>query len=74
MRPLAMCGEGERVVVKGIAGGRGVRGRLEGLGVVPGAVVEVLKSGPGPLVIKVDNSRIALGFGEAMKVYVEEMR
>jgi ferrous iron transport protein A len=72
MVPLAMCKEGDKVVVKGIAGGRGIKTRLEGLGIVPGTVMEVLKSGPGPVVVKINSSRVALGFGEAMKIYVEE--
>ncbi len=71
MMPLAMCSEGEKVVVRGIAGGRGVKIRLESMGIVPGAVLEVVKSGPGPVVVKAGDSRIALGFGEAMKVFVE---
>ncbi len=71
MMPLAMCSPGERVVIKGIAGGRGVKNRLESMGLVPGAVVEVVRSGPGPVVVKFNGTRVALGFGEAMKVYVE---
>ncbi len=66
-----MCSCGEKVVIKGIAGGRGVRSRLEGLGIVPGVVVEVVKSGPGPVMVKFNGTRVALGWGEAMKVYCE---
>ena len=66
-----MCKEGEKVVVKGIAGGRGVRSMLEAMGIVPGTIMEILKSGPGPVVVKVNGTRLALGWGQAMKVYCE---
>ncbi len=72
--PLAMCSVGEKVAVRGIAGGRGIKGRLEAMGVVPGVVLEVVKSGPGPVVVKVNgNAKLALGYGEAMKIYVERV-
>ncbi len=72
MRPLTSYSEGEKAKVVLIAGGRGIKNRLEAMGLVPGAVVEVIKPAPGPVIIKVNSSRIVLGFGEAMKVYCED--
>jgi len=41
------------------------------MGLRPGKQVEMLtNSGGGPLLLKVDESRIALGRGMAMKIYV----
>lgn len=45
--------------------------RVEEMGIRPGKTVEVLSlSGPGPILVKVDESRIALGRGMAMKIIV----
>ncbi len=44
---------------------------LVNMGLRPGKQIEMItNSGTGPLVLKVDESRIALGRGAAMKIYV----
>lgn len=44
---------------------------LLNMGLRPGKHVEmIVNSGRGPLVLMVDESRIAMGRGEAMKIYV----
>lgn len=44
---------------------------LMNMGLRPGKRVEMItNSGSGPLVLMVDESRIAMGRGEAMKIYV----
>ncbi len=49
-----------------------MRRRLYELGFTEGASVQVVKSGgPGPVVVVVRGSRLALGWGVAMKVLVE---
>jgi len=71
LMPLAFLGEGEVGTVVEIRAGRGLTGRLLAMGVVPGAKVRVLKSsGPGPILVEVWQTRIALGRGAAMKVIV----
>ncbi len=46
--------------------------RIEDMGLRTGKMVEMLNNkGQGPLLIKVDNSRIALGRGIAMKIIVK---
>lgn len=55
--------------------GRHVRGkghpRVEDLGIRPGKLVEMLSNeGRGALLVKVDESRIAVGRGVAMKIMV----
>ena len=69
MIPLSMVGPG-RVRIVHIAGGKGVWRRLMEIGVRPGDVVEVIKPGPGPVIIAKGNMRVGLGFGMAHKVFV----
>jgi Fe2+ transport system protein FeoA len=70
--PLAMIREGTRAVLRTIGGGRGLRGRLAALGLIPGAEVTVLRNGGrGPFVVAVNNARICIGRGMAMKIEVE---
>ncbi len=50
---------------------KGFAHRLEDMGIRPGKEVEMLRNGGGgPLLVKVDASRIALGRGMAMKIMV----
>jgi len=69
--PLAFLGEGEVGRVVEIRAGRGLTRRLIAMGIAPGMKVRVLKSsGPGPILVEVGQTRIALGRGVAMKVIV----
>ncbi len=70
-KTLLDVAEGEEVVVKRILGGRGIRTRLEGLGIVPGQRIRVLKSGWGPLLVEVYGRKIGIGRGQAAKILVE---
>ncbi len=65
--------EGKTVQVIGIEGGMGVRNRLAAIGLYPGAHIKVVKSSPGPLIVEVAGSRIALGKGMAKKIEVKEV-
>jgi len=44
--------------------------RVEEMGLRPGKLVEMLTNGPGPLLLRVDESRIAISRGMAMKINV----
>ncbi|HDJ66128.1 MAG TPA: ferrous iron transport protein A [Nitrososphaeria archaeon] len=71
LMPLAFLSEGEVGTVVEIRAGRGLTGRLLAMGIVPGAKIRVLKSsGPGPILVEIGQTRIALGRGVAMKVMV----
>jgi len=73
--PLSMLLEGESGMVVDIRGGRGLVRRLLELGFTPGTRVKVLKtSSPGPVLVEVRKSRIAIGRGVAMKILVEVVR
>ena len=69
--PLNALGVGERGVVVGMNGGRGLLCRMTSLGFTPGAEVTVMQNyGHGPLICRVRNARIALGRGEAGRIFV----
>jgi len=59
-----------KVRVKEILGGRGFVRRLADMGLAPGQEVEVLSNGP-PVVVKIKDTKIAIGRGIARKVVVE---
>ena len=80
MMPLGLLGSGERAQVMEIRGGaHGCQRckcmcRLEDMGLRCGKTVEMLSNhGHGSLVVRVDDSRIALGRGVAMKVSVRRI-
>jgi ferrous iron transport protein A len=69
--PLSALHPGERGVVVQLAGGRGLLCRMASLGFTPGAEVTVAQNfGRGPLIAVVRDARIALGRGEAGRLYV----
>ncbi len=68
--PLSFLGEGESGTVVWVRAGRGLTGKLLSMGISPGARVRVLKSGPGPLLIEIGQTRMAISRGVAMKVVV----
>ena len=84
MIPLGLLGAEERGEVMEVRGGmscpsvpagagakRSCQDRIEDMGVRVGKIVEGLSNGGrGPMLLKVDESRIALGRGIAMKILV----
>jgi ferrous iron transport protein A len=80
MMPLGLLGSGEKAQVVEMRGGfHGCRkcqglGRLEDMGLRCGKTVEMLSNtGQGPLVVRVEDSRLALGRGVAMKITVRRI-
>lgn len=72
--PLSSLKPGERGVVVGLSGGRGLTSRLISLGFTLGTEVTLLQNyGRGPLLVTVRDTRVALGRGEALKVLVETL-
>ncbi len=70
--PLSMIGNGERVRVALIRGGREIKQRLFSMGLCEGDDVEILKNTfAGPLTIRVKDCRIAVGHGIAHKIFVK---
>ena len=71
MMPLSMVSSGERVQVVSIRAGWGLQRRLADMGLTPGVQVRVINSQrPGPVVLDIRGSRLALGHGVAHKVMV----
>lgn len=69
---LAQMGTGQSGTVVEVAGGRGLAGRLEALGVRPGKRITKVSSEimRGPVVVQVDRTEIAIGFGMARHIVV----
>ena len=69
---LSMVDQGEEVTVAHINGGRGMKSKLYSMGLVPGAAFTVLsRNGGGPVMLRVKDSRLAIGRGIAQKIIVE---
>ena len=71
--PLIMLPEGVQATVVEVHGGRGLCRRLAEMGFNVGDKVRMIKNHrPGPVVVEVKDSRVALGRGVTMKIMVEE--
>lgn len=69
--PLAMASPGEVVRIADVRAGRGLTRRLADMGLLPGTVIRVINSQrPGPVVVEVKGTRLALGHGMAHKILV----
>lgn len=72
--PLGLLTSGDKAKIVEIVSGRQMRTRIEDMGIRTGKVVEMLNNeGRGPVIIKVNDSRIAMGRGMAMKIMVERI-
>jgi Fe2+ transport system protein FeoA len=72
---LAKVSPGQKVRLTGITAGDELKSRLAAMGMVPNTEITVVKNAhPGPFVISVKRSRIALGRGMAKKVLVENLK
>jgi ferrous iron transport protein A len=68
---LSVLRTGEHGEVVRLAGGRCMLSRMTALGFTPGVDVTVVQNyGRGPLIARVRDARIALGRGEAKRIYV----
>lgn len=68
---LSALHTGEHGEVVELAGGHGMLSRMTALGFTPGADVTIVQNyGRGPLIARVRDARVALGRGEARRVYV----
>lgn len=68
--PLSMVEEGEPKTIVKVGGKEEVRKFLENLGSVDGTVVTVVSSLGGNMILKVKDSRVALGRDMASKIQV----
>lgn len=71
-KPLSDVKAG-RVVLVSMAGGEGMHAHMAGMQIVSGMTFDVLRNdGRGPMVIRVHNTRIALGRKMAARMLVKE--
>jgi len=70
---LAEMRTGQTGTVVGVMGGHGLIRRLDALGIRPGKKVAKLSSTlfRGPIILRVNNTQVAVGFGMARKIIVE---
>ena len=68
--PLSMVEEGEPKTIVKVGGKEEVRKFLENLGFVDGTVVTLVSSLGGNMILKVKDSRVALGRDMASKIQV----
>jgi ferrous iron transport protein A len=70
---LAEMRTGQTGTVVGVLGGHGLIRRLDALGIRQGKKVTKLSSTifRGPVILRVDNAQVAVGFGMARKIIVE---
>ena len=68
--PLTLAVPGEEVIIKRIGGNAEVRAHLQSLGFVSGAVVMVVNSMGGNLIVNVKNARIAISKEMAQKIFI----
>lgn len=71
-RRLTDMGTGSLAIVDRFEGGGAFKEKLISMGILPGKEIEILSSRKnGPVVIKVNDTRLALGYGMAHKIYVK---
>ena len=71
--PLSLALAGKEMILVAIHGGRGLRARLNSMGLNEGMKLKVLHShGHGSCIIQVGGTRLALGHGMAQKIMVKE--
>ena len=69
---LAELPANDRARILSFAVGRHAASRFASLGLTPGALVSMIQNyGRGPLIVAVRGARVALGRGEASKIFVE---
>ena len=70
---LAEMKTGQTGIVVEVLGGHGLIRRLDALGIRPGKKVTKLSTTlfRGPIMLRVNNSRVAIGFGMARRIIVE---
>ena len=68
--PLTLAALGQDYIIKRIGGNPDVRAHLQNLGFVSGAVVTVVSSMGGNLIVNIKNTRIAISKEMAGKIMI----
>lgn len=72
--PLTMLESGDKAIIKEVRGGRGFINKMNALGITPGKEITKLSAMifQGPVIIKIGESQLALGYGMANKIFVRK--
>lgn len=71
---LSAVQNGEAVRIQKMQGGHRFLSRLASLGFTPGARLKVIQNfGRGPIIVSLRDTRVALGRGEADKIFVKQL-
>ena len=71
--PLSLALVDKEMILVAIHGSRGLRARLNSMGLNEGLQLKVLHAyGRGPRIIQIGGTRLALGHGMAQKIMVKE--
>jgi len=74
LMPLSWLRIGEKAELVDVRGGRGIKRRLASMGLNHGVVVQMVQNAmPGPVVISISDTRLALGRGMAQKIIVRKL-
>jgi ferrous iron transport protein B len=68
--PLSDLREGDEGIIQTLAGGRALSVRLAGLGIALNMRIKVLRSQGELKIVQAADTRVALGGGEADKIFV----
>ena len=71
MMPLTLAEIGRETTIRRIGGNREIKGHLEDLGFVPGGTVTVLSDLGGNVIVRVKESRLAIGREMAVRIMVD---
>jgi Fe2+ transport system protein FeoA len=74
LKPLSQVAKGRTVMLVRVDAGCGLNNRLAAMGLLPNVQFKVMDNQhPGPFVINLKGSRMALGHGMANKIIVSEV-
>jgi len=63
---------GHKAILTSLMEGNEINRRLTSLGFTPGVDIEIVQNfGRGPMIVAIRGTRVALGRGEAAKIFVE---
>ncbi len=72
MKPLGFLAPGEAGVIKEVAGGIRIKEKLRDMGMTKGKTLRMIQNNAcGPVIVALEEARLALGRGMAQKVLVE---
>lgn len=69
--PLSFANIGSKVIIYNIAGGEEFSKKMVEMGFNKGTEIRIISNNNGPIIVRLGESRIALGRGMAQKIMVQ---